>query len=175
MQEIIKPKHITEEMWIALEQNTITTEDYMKILEHTCDCTWCAEHLASVMEQDTLAQTPPAYLEEEIANRAGQLDIQVQAAVKKTSKQVQLLVYSLKVGLAVAVSMLLLVATANVQTLDTSEIRQQQQENWEEEISRRAEKEDGFLKQINQATSNATKKMNAFTNSLVEGGNRDDE
>ena len=78
MQEINERRHITEEMWISLEQDTVSREAFMQILEHTGECTWCADRLAAVLERSdtentgTFAALPPSYLSEQILERTRQ-------------------------------------------------------------------------------------------------------
>lgn len=182
MQNIEQNHHITEDTWIALSNDTIAPGDYMKILEHTCSCTWCAECLASVMEKEQ-AEEPPVYLKEQILERANQLDVQVQMSVKKTvgktSKQLRLFMYSLKVGLAVVVSVFLLVISSYIQELGIDglpnsweqadqqqypkELEAKEQANWEP-----GEKE-GLLIQMNQFSQSVTSRMNSFSSFLLNG------
>ncbi len=138
MQEDIMKRHITDEMWIALKQDTIRPEEFMQILEHTCDCTWCAERMAEILEQEDGIETewaaaPPSYLAGEILERAKQLDVRAAVAVKQTSKRLQLFLYSMKVGVAVAFSMLILVLTSTIQQEGLQQAGQLPKESlWEE-------------------------------------------
>ncbi len=66
----------------------------------------------------TVSEEPPRYLKEEILSRTRQLNVQASVKLKETSRQVQLMIYSLKVGLAVTASIFLLTVTANVQNMD---------------------------------------------------------
>jgi len=162
MQEIKQRQHITEEMWIALEQENVNSEMFLQILEHTCECTWCAERMASVMETD--AQAPPVYLAGEIQQRIGQLDIQAAVTVKKTSKKIQLLMYSLRVGAAVVLSILILGITSNFQNAEFTQIVQSEKEVMQE-IS-----EESVLEKINHATDGIAQKIGLFTNKILDGG-----
>ena len=53
---------------------------------------------------------PPAYLAEEITERVHQPDVVIAQKAHTTSKRVQLLIYSLKVGVALAASIFMLFA-----------------------------------------------------------------
>ena len=183
MQEIREQRHITEEMWIALRQGTLDDDEYMQILEHTCDCTWCAGRLAEIMEpadfgtDDTTgipAALPPAYLSEQILDRTRQLDVQATVNIHKTSKKLQLLLYGLKVGTAVAFSILILGLTANLQNMGGAQqensIGMQRpgviQENTE------PRQEDSLLDKVNEAANGVTRQMNEFANRILNGGKK---
>ena len=62
---------------------------------------------ANIVETDFFAE-PPSYLYDEIVERSRKVDVQAAATVRKTSKKMKLLFYSLKVGFAVAASIFLL-------------------------------------------------------------------
>lgn len=171
MQNIEQKQHITEELWIALSDNTIQQQDYMKILEHTCGCTWCAEQLAEVMAGEGAWAKPPAYLKGQILERAAQLDVKAQVSVKKASKGLRLLVYSMKVGLAVAVSSILLVISVNIQGLGmgaASDIPRQEAQELSREPEEHGEKPgDGMIARINRTSCDITDKMGQLSNYLL--------
>lgn len=104
--------HITREEWIRFSKGAMNEKEEEKLYDHVGCCTYCAEQFANIVELDFFAE-PPAYLYEEIVDRSKKVDVQAAVVVKKTSKQVRLLMYSLKVGFAVAASIFLMtVATA---------------------------------------------------------------
>lgn len=163
MQEEIMKRHITDEMWIALKQDTIRPDEFMQILEHTCDCTWCAERMAEALGQDGAeepewAAAPPAYLAGEILERTKQLDVKAQTTVKQASKQLQLFLYSMKVGVAVAFSMLILVLTSTIQQAGLQQANQLSQESlWEESGSEEKKESEGQKTEASQADPDASK------------------
>lgn len=67
---------------------------------------------------------PPRYLKEEIVQRTQQMGVQMSAHVREKSRQMQLFMYSLKVGVAVMTSIFLLMLTANVQELQPGAVRE---------------------------------------------------
>lgn len=175
MQEIIKNSHISEEMWIALKQDTLDTDAFMQVLEHTGTCTWCAERLANVLEGEAFmpetADLPPAYLSGQILDRVKQLDVQAQTVVKQTSRKFQLWLYSMKVGAAVAFSLLLLGVTANFREMGLPGQGIPGEKGYLEENRLTEEtKEDSLLQEISRAADGVTMKMNEFANLLLNGG-----
>lgn len=185
MQSMKENKHITDEMWIALSDNTVAHKDYMKILEHTCGCTWCAERLASSLEGTEAKEEPPAYLEAQILERVERMDVQAVTMATKISKRLRLFLYSLKVGLAVTVSVFLLTISMNMQELGTGEFWdsarrggiQTSQEDLRGQASKDREEqkqEDGLLMRMNQVSQKAAAWMNGFSDQILlilDGGN----
>lgn len=109
-------QHITKEIFDCWQQGKLNRKQEEEFLAHVGKCTFCAEQFAAFMEEN-LAE-PPVYLEEEIVRRTKQLDVQAAIKVKQTSKQMQLMMYSLRVGLGVAASIFLLTITGSVQKTD---------------------------------------------------------
>ncbi len=103
---------------------------------------------------------PPAYLREEILQRTQQMDVQMAANVKERSRQMQLFLYSLKVGLAVMSSIFLLMLTNNVQGLQPEDGRV-----WEREQEELGEELDitGIL---NQKSGEVSSLLNEISNGL---------
>ena len=100
--------HLTEEWLKAWKAGTLSAEEQQMIFTHTGCCDHCAELLFDFLEQD-LAE-PPAYLQKEILEQSKSLRVQAGRNVYQTSRQMRLFLYSLKVGFAVAVSILVLFA-----------------------------------------------------------------
>lgn len=166
MQEIRETRHIREEMWIALENDTILPEQYMQILEHTCQCTGCADRLATVMNP-TL---PPSYLEEQILERVSQVDIQAAVTVKQTTRKMQLILYSLRVGAAVLASIFILAATAGFRDTDFAKIEQVPYSN--NQTDKDVQQKETVLDKVNQAANGLTERMNEITNQILNGGKK---
>jgi len=98
--------HVTAEKLKAWAAGQLSEAEERQMLEHIGGCDYCAEQMARFLEGD-LAE-PPAYLQEEIMERSRQPDVRTARTIYETSKRMRLLVYSLKVGLAVAFSLFLL-------------------------------------------------------------------
>ena len=119
--------HISDEMWKKYAQGTLSTKEEEKLYTHVGCCTYCAERFANIVETDFFAE-PPSYLYDEIVERSRKVDVQAAATVRKTSKKMKLLFYSLKVGFAVAASIFLLTMTTTLEQnpLEFSEVQQQE-------------------------------------------------
>lgn len=159
MQKNINREHIAKETWASLENGRAVLErkEVIRLLEHTGDCTGCAERLAEVMEQEGMCIEPPAYLKDQIRERVAQADVQMAVTIKHTSKNIHLLLYSLKVGAAVAVSILTLALTtvagpANIPHPDSSP------------------REESALDKLNQSAAIITDKLNDMANQIMNGG-----
>lgn len=103
-------RHLTEEDFRKWNLGEMTPEEMEYFLSHTASCDTCADNWMIFMAQaepETLPE-PPAYLEEEIISRSRQPDMMVVQKLNRTSRQIQLLSYSLKVCTAVALSIVML-------------------------------------------------------------------
>ncbi len=135
--------HITRDLFCDWQEGKLKEPEETDFFTHVGACTFCAEQFGSWMEEGfleyeepgrqmisdgesekcqlfrkTVSEEPPRYLKEEILSRTRQLNVQASVKLKETSRQVQLMIYSLKVGLAVTASIFLLTVTANVQNMD---------------------------------------------------------
>lgn len=97
--------HLTdEEIDLCLKEN-ISFEEKEKYLIHIERCTYCSDRFANHIPLDII---PPNYLKEEIIDNIEKIDLQWKKQLRKTSKEVQLFFYTLKVAFTVSVSILLL-------------------------------------------------------------------
>lgn len=103
--------HLTEEDFKAFEQGGMGISDREHFLQHTAGCPRCGDFWFAYLSrhEDALA-VPPAYLEQEIAERVREPDVVIARQVHRTSKKIRLLLYSLKVGVALAASIYMLFA-----------------------------------------------------------------
>ncbi|MBO4980607.1 MAG: hypothetical protein J6C84_01745 [Lachnospiraceae bacterium] len=159
MQQENNRKHIAKETWASLENGRMVPdrEELMNLLGHIGECTGCAERLADMMEQDGMSIEPPAYLKDQIRERIAQTDVQVAVTIKHTSKNIRLLLYSLKVGAAIAVSILTLALTtvagpANVPHPENTH------------------REESLLTKLNQSAASITNKLNDMASQIMNGG-----
>lgn len=159
MLEKCEQSHITEEVWSLLEKDTIPDNEYRKLLEHTCSCIYCADRLAHSMETLDDQLEPPVYLKDEIMLRASQTKVKAAVKIRETSKQLQLILYSLKVGLAVALSVFILSVTADFQDVNFFKI----------DMPRQTQRQSVTYK-LNSAANAAGDKLNEISNIILNGG-----
>ena len=107
----LKNIHLTEHDFEAWEKGILSGAQMEAFLTHTANCPHCGDawfvHMSR--QEETLVE-PPAYLAEEITERVHQPDVVIAQKAHTTSKKVQLLLYSLKVGVALAASIYMLFA-----------------------------------------------------------------
>ena len=140
--------HVTPEWLEAFQQ---------ELLEHIESCNYCADQFAAYIETDL--QEPPAYLHEEILERSQGISMQAARTVYQTSRRMRLFWYSLKVGAAVAVSLLLLFASpvAEERSLQIKE------SYWETSPSRElGEKMDGVWQEFTGWIKNPGEKEESY-------------
>ena len=107
----LKNIHLTERDFEAWEQGILSGIQAEAFLTHTANCPHCGDAWFSYMSRHEEALVePPAYLAEEITERVHQPDVVIAQKAHTTSKKVQLLLYSLKVGVALAASIYMLFA-----------------------------------------------------------------
>ena len=135
--------HISDEMWKKYAQGTLSTKEEEKLYTHVGCCTYCAERFANIVETDFFAE-PPSYLYDEIVERSRKVDVQAAATVRKTSKKMKLLFYSLT-----------MTTTLEQNPLEFSEVQQQ-------------ENKPSITKKINNNSYKFTGYLQDATNRLLE-------
>lgn len=106
--------HVREEWFDAWKNRRLTREEECVMLRHISCCDYCADRFAALLEEEP--EEVPAYLEEEILERSKGADVKAVRAVYQTSRRMRLLIYSLKVGVAVTMSLFLLFGTSGIRT-----------------------------------------------------------
>lgn len=155
--------HITKEEFCDWLAGEMPPDKEAEFLGHIGSCTFCAGQFAGWMESP---QEPPAYLKEEILQRTQQMDVQVSVHVKEKSRQMQLFMYSLKVGLAVMTSIFLLMVTTNIQNLQP-----EKDGSWkEEQMQQRQEREtDGNEPDITGILNQKSGEISSFLYDVSNG------
>lgn len=148
--------HITKEEWMKFSQGRMSEQEEEELYNHVGCCTYCAEQFANIVEIDFFVE-PPKYLYEEILERSKRADVQATVTVKKTSKRMKLLFYSLKVGFAVAASIFLLTMTTAVQ---------QGAVEVPKEVPKKTEI--SITKKLNDGSSKITNHLQNATNQIFE-------
>lgn len=101
----------------------MTDTEFLQLLEdmasdeHPLDD--CSIKEANLLERDAGSNRMPAYLKEEILTRVAQPDIQIVATPRKISKRMEFFLYSCRVTVAVAASLLLLFVASFSQSIVT--------------------------------------------------------
>ena len=101
-----RESHLTGEDLDAWILGMLSAEKERELLAHVGACNHCAELLAAYLERDSVR--PPAYLREEILEKSRSPQFQTVRTVRRVSGRMRLFLYSLKVGAALAVSLLML-------------------------------------------------------------------
>lgn len=160
-------EHVTKEMFCKWQKGTLSAQEEASFLQHIGSCTFCAEQFGTWMEEDLLME-PPSYLKEEIQARSRQLDVQTVVKVQQTSKQMKLMLYSLKVGLAVAASIFLLTITTGVQRMNVKPAEREPVQNGQET----REREESITDKLNRGSGYVTDRLNQLTNGIfhIESG-----
>lgn len=118
-------KHISEETLLAFKQDELSPEERDKFLQHICSCNFCSEELADSLADEMI--TAPIDMKENILRAVRRPEVQIARKAKETSKQLQLLLYSLKVGTAAFGALLILLYAANFNNMKTAQDNQMDQ------------------------------------------------
>ncbi len=171
MQNIEKKQHIPGRLWELLEEGSISSEEFGQILEHTCSCTWCADRMAEILEQEhaPMAILPPSYLKDQILMSAARPEVRAAVTRKRISKNMQLILYGLKVSAAVAASLFMLAVTTRIGGILESPSAEEYLV-WQEDTPE--EERISLLERMSQSANRITDTMNNFTDQIVNGGKK---
>lgn len=166
----ILQRHLTEEDFQKWDQGSMTPDEMEEFLSHTASCSTCAEHWMNWMEQiepDTL-QDAPAYLADEIISRCNQPDLLLAQKINRTSRQLQLLTYSLKVGTAVILSIMMLFSI-NLTNLKVSSVSRYPAgtETVDTRLPNVKKDDSNITKQINRGAKTITDSLQNFSQSIL--------
>ena len=104
-------KHITESELYAFRHELMSQEDKENFLAHICTCNYCSDLFAEAMSEEMI--TAPRNMKDNLLRAAKRPEVQLAVKARETSKQMQLFLYSLKVGSATVLALLLLMLTVN--------------------------------------------------------------
>lgn len=99
-------QHISETDFQKFKQNQMRQPEKERFLKHICSCNYCSDLMAALMTDELIAA--PRDMKENILRAVKRPEIQLAIKAKETSKQMQLFLYSLKVGTATFCALLLL-------------------------------------------------------------------
>ncbi len=180
-----KNRHINVDLFCDWQTGRMGQHEEEKFLQHIGACTFCAQQFGEWMESGVadsemsagltpysehtvswnrpLLSEPPAYLKEEILRRSRQIDVQASIRIKETSHKMQLLMYSLKVGLAVMASIFMLMMTSNMQNLgfDITQMQQEQRAD-----RKNVSEEPGLTDTLKQKSGEISSFLNSLSNGL---------
>lgn len=166
--------HIERERLIAYSKNEITdTKELIDILEHISTCDYCADLIAGIesdLQEAQLNISAPRYLKGQIIERSNKLDVRAEITVKETSKNMQLLIYSLKTTAAVIGALILLFSVSNI-NMDYS-IPQKQQIEKEYQEKEKYNEEINISRKIAEKSNKISNTINEISNMILNGGSK---
>lgn len=109
---MIENNHISDDMYLAFQQDQLNEEDQIKFLMHISECDYCSEKLAGFMEAD-MVPVPPD-LKQNILTASKRVDVQIVKNAKDMTKRMQLFLYSLQVGAATIGAFIILLLFMNL-------------------------------------------------------------
>lgn len=92
-------EHVQKEQFEKLHRGVLTDGETKLLLQHCSECEYCTDRLTDSMAPSPLIK-PPGGMKSQILEKAAQIDKHRDLPVIKSSKQLQLFFYSLKVAAA---------------------------------------------------------------------------
>ena len=162
--------HIDNEDLIKFENGNMTENEMIKFLTHLDHCDFC---LNQIMQQESVSpDAAPAYLADQILQKADSTEIQLARAANKVSRKMQLLRYSLQTAAGVAAALFLLFS---VPEIDFSSAKPSYQSQTEHPApDRESNRLYNFTRDIGEAigcgTDSVAQYLNNFSSKLMNGG-----
>ena len=162
--------HIDKKDLIEFDNGNMNTQEVIEFLSHLDHCDFCLKQM--IEQEDSSTDTAPAYLMEQILDKADSGEVQLARAANKASRKMQLLHYSLQTAAGVIVALLLLFSIPN---LDFTSLHQDTSSQINKTLP---EHEDSRLYQftrelgqnIGDGTGSFIKYISDFSSKLMNGG-----
>lgn len=104
--------HISDDLYLAFQQEKLDPEEQLKFLTHISECDYCSEKLADLIETDIVPAPPD--MKQNILMASGRADVQIVKNARDMTKRMQLFFYSLKVGAATVGAFVILLFFMNI-------------------------------------------------------------
>ena len=98
--------HINKKDLIEFDNGNMNTQEVIEFLSHLDHCDFCLDQMME--QEDSSTDTAPAYLMEQILDKADSGEVQLARAANQASRKIRLLHYSLQTAAGVMVALLLL-------------------------------------------------------------------
>ena len=98
--------HIDNRELDKFRNNEMETQDMIAFLEHLDDCEYCLEQMVQQEEENSIKA--PAYLKQQILDKASGREVQAAKAVSETSQKIQMFYYGIRTAAGVLAALLLL-------------------------------------------------------------------
>ena len=111
--------HINKKDLIEFDNGNMNTQEIIEFLSHLDHCDFCLKQM--IEQEDSSTDTAPAYLMEQILDKADSGEVQLARAANQASRKIQLLHYSLQTAAGVMVALLLLLPYIRILPLRQTE------------------------------------------------------
>ncbi len=110
--------HTSKADFDAFKRDLMQQKEKEAFLEHICSCDYCSEQFAISMSEVLIEA--PRNMKENILMATMRPEVQLAIKIKESSKRMKLFLYSLKVGAATIVALLVLLLTMNTSNFHES-------------------------------------------------------
>jgi len=157
---MIENNHSSQDDLFKFQHDLMNPQDKIKFLEHISTCDFCSEQFTNSMIDETLAAPPD--MKNNILKAVKRPEMQIVKKVIESSKRMQLLWYSLKVGTATIGALAVLLLAMNFSSNLTT--TKDHQTDIPKETS--ASDEDAF-----SLTATIRNKMDTFSSNILDFSN----
>ncbi|MDO4337847.1 MAG: hypothetical protein Q4C91_07135 [Eubacteriales bacterium] len=171
--------HIQDNDLKAFTENTMDTDEMIAFLEHLDNCDFCLEEMLSKERQLPDIATP-AYLKEQILNKAASAEIQASKAASAASYRMQRFYHGLRTATGIIAALFLLFTIGQVDFAEVQPhlvIQREVQRTPDSRMDNRMEHRNylhDFSKELSNGLSDGSRKMtdclNKLSNKLINGG-----
>ncbi len=157
-------QHIAEETYLDFVQDKLNPDDTLEFLAHISSCNHCADRLDTYLSAATLPA--PRDFKEKVLTATRRPEVKLAMKARESSKKMQLLFYSLKVGTATIAALIMLILTMNAASpLDSGISRPETQETHESIFS--SEDHYSFTDRLRDNMYKLSDSMKDFSNNII--------
>lgn len=161
--------HIDNDDLIKFENGTMEEDELIEFLSHLDRCDFCLEQM---MTQESATPAAPAYLADQILEKADSTEVQFAKAASKASHKVRLFYYGLQTAAGIAVALFLLFNIPNVDFSFKAPSYSVQTER--SSSNRESSRLYNFTRDIGQSicdgTGSLSQCLNDFSSKIMNGG-----
>ncbi len=112
-------RHVSQEEFAAFSSGSLSGKEQETFLMHLSSCNYCSDRLAAFMSEEIIPA--PRDMKENIMKAVSRPEVQIAVRSRYASKQLQLFLYSLKVGTAAIAAIALLLTLSYGKPYDSTD------------------------------------------------------
>lgn len=159
-------QHISQDTYAAFQNNLLSQNQQQDFLSHISSCNFCSEQFANYMTSNIMKA--PRGFKENILDQVKRPEVQLVVNSKMVSKKMQLVWYSIKVGVATVSALVLLTTTISWSNAMTS-LDLTDSSAWNHELEDEEQQQHifSFTTRLRENADNVSNRMLDFSNLLI--------